>query len=168
MVVKKEIKRQIFMEILALIFIILVIIYAIFAINVSGKNKVTSHDGMVLALDDSKFSGLQALSDGEGLNTEGVTYTITNNNKEKVSYKILLSVNTALEDVINNIRISEEDIFIDDLSKLERYNGEYVIGKFSLDPGYTKVHVFKTWYKLGTKKDVLDKKVKFTYEVVKE
>ena len=77
MIVSEQLKKQIIIEILALIFLMGVIIYAVFALQKSKDNKVSSIHGMVVVIDDSKMKSLDKYSDGEGLETEGVKYTVT-------------------------------------------------------------------------------------------
>ena len=55
MVVSEQLKKQIIIEILALIFLMGVIVYAVFAIQKSKGNKVTSVQGMVIVVDDSEL-----------------------------------------------------------------------------------------------------------------
>ena len=66
MIVSEQLKKQIIIEILALIFLIGVIIYAIFAIHKSGENKVSNIDGMVIVIDDENAKTLDKYSDGKG------------------------------------------------------------------------------------------------------
>jgi len=66
MVVSEQLKKQIIIEILALIFLIGVIIYAVFAIHKSKDNKITSIQGMVIVIDDEKMKDITKGSDGEG------------------------------------------------------------------------------------------------------
>ena len=40
--------------------------------------------------------------------------------------------------------------------------------RLCVEAGYTKIHLFKYWYKLDTSKDLLDKDITFSYKVVKE
>ncbi len=168
MVVSKQLKKQIIIEIIALIFLIGVIVYAIFAIDKSNKNNITSQDGLVLVLDDTKFNGLVDSSDGIGLNTLGVTYTITNNNKNKVTYDIIVTPSVKDDDVLKQIRVSSGDIKIEDLTKLKKINDGYVVDTYTLEPGYTKIHLFKYWYKIGTDKKIVNQDIEFSYKVVRK
>lgn len=165
MKVNETLKRQIVIEIFALLFLIAAICYAVFAINKGQSNKVTSVKGFVTVLDDSKYTELKPLSDGEGLDQEGITFTITNNNKEKTSYKIVVVPNVTDEKVLENIRVSINDLYVYDLTELEKVDDGYSILLHELDAGYTKVHLIKFWYKLGTETNV--KKVDFSFSLVR-
>ncbi len=110
MEVKKELKRQIIIEVIALIFVCSVIIYAIFAIERSNRNKISSLDGMVIVIDDSNFSRLVTSSDGKGLESGGITYTVTNNNESLVKYKIVAMPSNNDEEILKQVRIGIDDI----------------------------------------------------------
>lgn len=97
MVVKKELKRQIIIEIVALILLFAIIIYAFFAIDHGNRNKISSMDGMVVVLDETNFSRMVASSDGKGLESGGITYTVTNNNTSLVKYKVVAILNENLQ-----------------------------------------------------------------------
>lgn len=168
MEVSKQLKKQIVIEVLALLFLIGVIIYSIFAITKAKENQVTSLDGMVIVVDDTKIDKMEALSDGAGLEKNGATYTVTNNNDYKVKYKVVVVPDVHDEDVLKQIRISVDDIYIEDFTTLERLNGGYVIASNALDPGYTKVHLIKSWYKLDSNDEIKERNVKFEYRLVKE
>ena len=73
MVVSDQLKKQIVIEIIALIFLVGVIIY-----------------GMVIVIDYKGLKSLKKASDGEGLEGEGVSYTVTNNNSVKKQYELLI------------------------------------------------------------------------------
>lgn len=168
MVVSNQLKKQIIIEIFALIFLIAVIIYAVFALEKNNQNKITSQDGFVLVLDDSKFKPLKNSSDGEGLDTEGITYTITNNNTKELSYYVVLVPNIKDKKVLEQVRVSNDDIIIEDLTSLNKKSGGYVVATNSLGAGYTKIHLFKFWYKLDTPKDLLESNIEFSFKVVIE
>lgn len=168
MEVSKQLKKQIVIEVLVLIFLICVIVYAIFAIKRSSENKVTSVDGMVVVLDDSKYKGIEIASDGEGFSKKGITYTVTNNNSEDVTYKVVVVPNIHDEDVLNLVRIGIDDMYSYNLTELERHNGGYVLTTFKLKPGYTKIHLIKYWYKNGSDSKYADESLKFEYRLVKE
>ncbi len=168
MEVSKQLKKQIVIEVIALLFLIGVIIYSAFAINKAKENQVTAMDGMVIVLDDTKLKPLEALSDGAGLERDGTTYTLTNNNDRNVKYKIVVVPDVHDEKVLNQIRISVDDLYIEDLKDLERLNGGYVIATNELNSGYTRIHLIKSWYKLDTKEDVISRNVKFEYRLVRE
>lgn len=168
MEVSKELKRQILLEVLVLLFLVGVIIYALFAIVKNSENKVSSVDGMVVVLDDSKYKGLEISSDGKGLERDGITYTVTNNNSDVVKYKVVLVPNVHDDDVLKLVRVGVDDIYTYNLTDLERDNGGYVVTSFKLRPGYTKIHLIKYWYKNGSDSKQVDEKLKFEYRLVKE
>lgn len=168
MEVSKQLKKQIVIEVIALLFLVAVIIYAFFAIDKAQENKVSSIDGMVVVVDDTKNKKIEVLSDGAGLETEGTTYTITNNNKKTINYKLVVVPNEHDENILNQIRISTDDLYIENLTDLERYNGGYVINTHTLESGYTKIHLIKFWYKLEAKDMKLVDNIKFEYKLIKE
>jgi hypothetical protein len=168
MVVSEQLKKQIIIEILALLFLMGVIVYAVFAIHKSNNNKVSSVQGMVVVCDDEKMRELEKHSDGEGLELDGVKYTVTNNNEKEVSYDIVVVPNIHDEEVLNNIRISTDDLYVSNLTDLPRLEGGYVISSYKLRSGYTKIHLIKAWYKLGTPDDLLKEKVTFEYHLEKK
>ena len=168
MVVSKQLKKQIIIEILALIFLIAVLIYAFFAIKKNEESKITNLDGMVVVVDDTNVGKIKGLSDGEGLSLDGTTYTITNNNKNKVNYKIVLVPNVHDEKVLKQVRISTDDLYVENLTDLERLSGGYVIASSTLDSGFTDMYLIKYWYKLDSDQEVLDEDIDFEYRLVKE
>ncbi len=168
MEVSKQLKKQIIIEVIALIFFIGVICYALFAINKGNANKVASFEGFVIVLDDAKYRELKVQSDGLGLQGEGVTYTVTNNNKDKKAYKVVITPSVKDEDILKQIRVSVDDLYLEDLVDLEKIDDGYVLTSYELDSGYTKVHLIKYWYKLDSDEDVIDKNIKFTYKLVRE
>lgn len=168
MVVSKQLKKQIIIEILALIFLIAVLIYAFFAIKKNEESKITNLDGMVVVVDDTNVDKIKGLSDGEGLSLDGTTYTITNNNKNKVNYKIVLVPNVHDEKVLKQVRISTDDLYVENLTDLERLSGGYVIASSALDSGFTDMYLIKYWYKLDSDQEVLDEDIDFEYRLVKE
>lgn len=168
MVVKKELKRQIIIEVAALILLFAVIIYAFFAIERSNRNKINSLDGIVTVLDESNFSRMVSSSDGKGLESGGITYTVTNNNETLINYKIVAMPSNNDEEILRQVRIGIDDIYIENLTDLERHNGGYVIYSGELNPGYTKVVLIKSWYKLDTPDKIANKDLTFTYEIVKQ
>ena len=162
----KILKRQIIIEILALLFLIFAVIYSVFTIKKSEENKISSYDGMVSVVDDSKMSPMAIKSDGEGLNGEGTVYTITNNNSNPKRFQIVIIPKVHNTKVINQIKIGIDDIYIKELNKLERNNGGYILIEGTLNPGYTKSYLIKAWYKKGTTEDVESKNVDFDYRIV--
>lgn len=168
MEVKKQLNKQIVIEVIALFFLFIVIIYGIVAINVSDRNQISSQDGMVLVLDETNFKGLDISSDGEGLNSKGITYTITNNNKNRIEYKVVIKPNITDEDILKYIKVGVDDIEVNSLTDLEKIDEGYVITDNKLRSGFTKIHLFKYWFSLDAPEDVLNKKISFEYDVVTE
>lgn len=168
MVVSKQLKKQIIIEIIALVFLVGVLIYAFFAIKKNEDNKITNVDGMVVVIDDSKASKLLPLSDGQGLETNGTTYTITNNNKNKVDYKVVVIPDVHDEEVLKQVRIGVDDLYVDSLIDLERLNGGYIVASGTLDAGFTDIHLIKAWYKSDSSNDVTNENINFEYRLVKE
>ncbi len=168
MKVSKALRRQIIIEILALLFLIGVIVYSIFAISKGGNDKISTVDNLVMVLDDSHLKGINAYSDGQGLDTDGVTYTVTNNNDEAVIYEVVLIPDVHDDEILGKIRVSVDDLEIKDLISLERSNGGYLITSNVLKPGYTKIHSIKYWYTLDTDVDIKDKDIKFEYRLFKK
>lgn len=167
MVVSKQLSKQIIIEIFALLFLIAVIVYAIFAIDKNNSNNISSQDGMVIVLDNKNVSKLTVLSDGQGLETEGILYNLTNNNSSEKKYKIILFPSIQESNVLDQIKIGVDDLYIDELTKLERHNGGYVVASGNLKAGYTNRHLFKFWYKLDTKEELV-KEVEFDFKLVIE
>ena len=167
MEVSKQLKKQIVIEVIALLFLIGVITYSIFAIHKADKNQVSTIDGMVIVIDDTDLKPLESLSDGAGLEGDGTTYTITNNNDKSIKYKIVVVPDVHDDAVLKQIRVSVDDLYVEDLTGLERFNGGYVIATNELKAGYTKIHLIKSWYKLDTEEDISTKNVKFEYRLVK-
>lgn len=167
MVVSKQLKKQIFIEVLALLFLLGVMIYAAFAIRKSNENKITSIDGMVVVIDDAQVENMKGLSDGQGLEEKGTTYTVTNNT-HPVTYKVVLVPNVHDENVLKQVRVSTDDLYVETLTDLERLSGGYVIATHTLEAGFTKIHLVKSWYKLDTKEEILDRTISFDYRLVRE
>lgn len=167
MEVSKQLKKQIIIEIFALLFLIGVIFYAIYAINFN-ENNIMNQNGMVLVLDESNYTDLVICSDGEGLNNEGVTYTITNNNSKEMEYKVVITPSIKDKEVLKYIKIGNDDLYISKLVDLEKYKDGYVVSSMLLNPGYTKIHLFKYWFDLEAPESVLGKEIEFEYEIVIE
>lgn len=167
MVVSKQLSKQIVIEIIALLFLIGVIIYAFLAIDKSNQNNIHSQDGFVIVIDDEALK-IKKSSDGEGLESDGVVYTITNNNADKRNYKIVVIPNNSDEELLKQIRVSISDLYVKEFNDLDMYNGGYVLASGSLEAGYTKIYSFKYWYKLDTPDDMVDSKIDFDYKLVIE
>ena len=168
MIVSEQLKKQIIIEILALLFLMGVIVYAVFAIHKSNNNKVSAIQGMVIVVDDEKMRSLEKHSDGEGLELDGVKYTVTNNNQGEVSYDVVVIPSVHDEDVLSNIRISTDDLYVSNLVDLPRLGSGYVLTSYTLKSGYTKVHLIKAWFKLGTTDELLKDKITFEYHLEKK
>ena len=161
MIASKNLKKQIIIEIIALIFLIGVIIYASFAIHKNNQNHVSNTNGFVTVVDDSKFKLTNAMSDGEGLSTTGITYAVTNNNSNQAIYKVLIIPSTTNKEVLNQIRISVDDLYVSNLTELESYDNGYELITHELKSGYTKNHLIKIWYKIGTNENIAKQKIDF-------
>ena len=162
---KEILKKEIIVETIALILFVGACLYATITLKNKNTNDISEHDGIVAILDDKKVSEVELYSDGEGLDSNGITYTITNNNDKAVSYEIVISTNVHDEDILKQLRISLDDVYISDLVSLERKKGGYVLGVKTLNPGYTKIHTIKYWYKLDSDKENIDKNIKFMYKL---
>lgn len=165
MVVSDQLKKQIIIEVIALIFLVGVIIYAFFAIKKNDANSITTQDGMVIVIDYKGNKKLEKASDGEGLEGTGVTYTITNNNSVKKNYELLLVPDVHNEDLLNQIRVSVDDLYVENLTDLARSSGAYIIATNELGPGFTKIHLIKAWYKLDTDDELVKNDVHFEYRL---
>ena len=143
-------KKQIIFEVIALFVLCFSIVYAFFAIKKSTRNEIASYDGVVTVLDDSKYKAPKKSSDGVGLDTDGVTFTVTNNRSEKVRYKLLFSTNVHDDEILKDLKIGLDDVYILKLDGLDRDAGWYVLDERELDPGYTKIHTIKTWFDVNS------------------
>lgn len=161
----KVLKKEIILELLALVFFVSVSAYALVSLNGKEEGAIASYDDVVTILDDKKFEGIDIASDGKALSNDGITYTITNNQKGIINYEIVIYPNIHNEEVLKQIRVALDDIYISDLSSLDRSQGGYVLGLKVLNSGYTKIHSIKYWYKLDTDKELLKEKVKFNYKI---
>ena len=162
----KILKRQIIIEIFALIFLVGATVYSIFAIKKSNENKISSVDGFVSVVDDTKMDDLSIKSDGEGINGNGTTLTVTNNNKETRKYQVIVIPSVHNTKVASYIKMSIDDVYIKDFKELERSNGGYILMEDSLESGYTVNHLIKAWYKKDATEDVRNRKVEFDYKIV--
>ena len=165
MEVSKVLKKEIIIELAALILFVSATTYALVSLKGKDDGSIASYDDVVTILDDKKFKGLEIVSDGKALSNEGITYTITNNQKDIINYEIVIYPNIHNEEVLKHIRVSLDDIYISDLSSLDRSQGGYILGLKVLNSGYTKIHSIKYWYKLDTDKNLLAENVKFNYKI---
>ncbi len=158
-------KREIFVELFALLLFTSAVLYATFSLKSKTNDNLMDYDGVVTVLDDKNNSKLEILSDGKGLDSNGISYTVTNNRDKTVSYEIIINPSIHDESVLKQMRVSLDDIFISDLTELERNQGGYVLAIRVLNPGYTKVHRIKYWYKLDSNKEILNKEIDFKYQI---
>lgn len=159
-------KRQIIIEIMALMVLVGVICYTAYAIDKSNEGKVKNTAGFVTVLDDKKIGKLEILSDGAGLNTTGVTYTITNNNTEKRQYKIVIKPSITDEKILDHIKVSVNDLFVANLTDLESNDKGYIITTHELKSGYTKIHIIKLWYDLDSDSNIVNNDIKFEFNII--
>lgn len=161
----KILGKQIIIEIVALLFLVMAVIYSSYAIKKSQDNDVRSQYGMVTVLDDRKFKALKITSDGEGMLQSGVTYTVTNNNQDIKKYNLVIFPNVHDNSVLEHVKVGVDDLAIYSLTELERDNGGYVITTYQLKAGYTKVHLIKLWYDLNSTDDILSNNISFDYKI---
>ena len=167
MEVNKQLRKQIVIEVFALGFLVFAIMYGIFAIG-KDNSTVFSQDGMVIVYDTENFKAIESFSDGEGLNTDGIKYTVTNNNTKESSYKLVLNVNEE-DKLLENIRVGIDDLYVEDLLDLDRYTSDsYILTETTLEAGYTRIHNIKMWYKLDVDQTIADKEIDYRLELVKE
>lgn len=139
----KILKKQMIIESFALVFLVLCILYSYFMITGSKQN-IQSQEGMVTVLDDSSFHSIQTHSDGAGLQTGKTTYTVTNNNKGKRTYKVILETNLKEEDLAY-IKVGIDELYSYSFDALKKEENGYVLTTYTLDSGFTKVHSFQYW-----------------------
>ena len=168
MEVSNNLKKQIIVEIIVLLLMAGVAIYAYVAINKNSSSSVVNDNGLVLVLDDSNFTELEKFSDGEGLEGDYVRYTVTNNNTVMKNLKLVDSPRIDDVKVLDNIRVGINDLYINDLIELEKIGDGYVVDEFDLSPGITRNYLFKYWYKLETKDNYYNKDIKFEYKILIE
>ena len=166
MIVNKQLQKQIILEVVALVILVGSIVYAIFALGSNGNN-VLNKDGMVMVLDGEEFKAIESLSDGEGLNGEPIKYTVTNNNGIDVEYKLVLKINEDSE-LLEYIRVGTDDLYIEDLLDLEKYEDGYVVYEGILSPGFTKIHSIKLWYKLDIDHTIALDEIDYSLELVRK
>jgi hypothetical protein len=166
MEVNKQLRKQIIIEICALGILIFAIMYGVFAIG-KDSSTVFSQDGMIIVYDNEAFKAIQSVSDGEGLNSDGIKYTVTNNNSDVKKYKLILKVNED-DDLLEYIRVGIDDLYVENLIDLEKYKGGYVLFNYELDPGYTKIHSIKMWYKLDVDHEIALGEIDYDIELINE
>ena len=165
MEVSSNLKKQIIIEIVVLLLMASVAIYAYVAIDKNSNTSVINENGFVLVLDDSKFSKLLRKSDGEGLESDYVRYTITNNNSIVKNVKLIIEPSLDNDDVLSNIRIGVNDLYVNDFNQLEKTEDGYVVDTFDLLPGITRNYLFKYWYKLDTSDKLYEDDIHFSYDI---
>ena len=159
-------KREIIVEIAALLLFTSAVIFAFVSLSNKDNGNIVDYDGVVTVLDDKKIDKIKISSDGKGIEeNNGISYTVTNNQSDVVSYEIVVSPSIHDEAVLKQIRVSLDDIYISDLTSLERSQGGYILGMKVLNPGYTKVHKIKYWYKTDSNKEILNKDISFNYKL---
>lgn len=157
-------KKHIVIEIIALLLLIFSICYCLFALNRNAKSNVQTKDGLVLVLDDSNHPELSPKSEGVALSEKGTTYTITNNNSTNKEYKIIIIPDNSNPESLPYLKVAIDDIYVSDLTSLEKYKDGYILRTYSLKAGYTKNHLIKIWYKTDTKESLI-KDIKFKYDI---
>ena len=165
MKVSNVLKKQFVVEIFALLLLIGIIIYAFYAVTASNKDNISQKDGFVTVLDDKNFKELKILSDGAGFSSEGIIYTITNNNAEDKEYKVIIIPDSHDEKVLESIRVGYDDLGVQTLSDLEKIRNGYIISTHKLKAGFTDIHNIKVWYKTGTSESVRKTNVKFKFDI---
>lgn len=157
-------KKHITVEIIALLILVFSIIYCVFALNKNAKSNLRTKDGLVLVLDDSNHPKLASKSDGVALSESGTTYTITNNNANTKKYQIIITPNNNDEKVLSQIKVGIDDIYVYNLSSLDKDNNSYILRTYTLKPGYTKNHLIKIWYNEDTEESLI-KDINFKYDI---
>lgn len=168
MEVNNTLKKQIITEIVLLVLLAMVVIYAFTVIQKNNKTSVYTQDGFVVSIDDSKIKKLEVLSDGKGLETDYARYTLTNNNESAKNCKLILKPSSKDQEALEHVRIGLNDLFVMNVMELEKYNDGYIIDEFQISPGYTRNYLFKYWYDLETKEDISNKNITFEYEFILE
>lgn len=155
-------KRQILTELIALTILCFAIIYTFISLNKNDNNKISNTNGVVKILDDSKLKNIKIMSDGEGANTDGVTYAITNNNKKKISYELIIEPSTHN---VEGLRILLDNLYIINLEDLIGEDNKYVLSMNELNPGYTQIHSIKIWYRKDINIKDINKNITFKYDI---
>lgn len=165
MEVSSNLKKQIIIEIVVLLLMASVAIYAYVAIGKNNTTSVVNENGFVLVLDDSNFSKLLRKSDGEGLQSDYVRYTITNNNSVVKNVKLIIEPSLDNEEILSNVRVSVNDLYVNDFNELQKDKDGYIVDTFDLLPGITRNYLFKYWYKLDTEDKLYEDDIKFNYSI---
>ena len=166
----KAINKSLVITIISAIFFTIIFI-AIVALIV---RKVVIEESIYNTYQDQKFmidlnpkisKTLDKLSDIEGLNSSYSHINITNNNKNKRKYQILL---TPINSDEKDIRVSLSNTLIKDLSSFDKNNNNYILGEFSLESGYSNIHQIRSWQKKDSNIDKIEINFKVKVNILKE
>lgn len=166
----KAINKSLVITIISAIFFTIIFI-AIVALIV---RKVVIEGSIYNTYQDQKFmidfnpkisKTLDKLSDIEGLNSSYSYINITNNNKNKRKYQILL---TPINSDEKDIRVSLSNTLIKDLSSFDKNNNNYILGEFSLESGYSNIHQIRIWQKKDSNIDKIKINFKVKVNILKE
>lgn len=168
MEVSSNLKKEIIIEILVLLLMAGVVIYAYFAIDSKNSSNVINNNGFVLVVDKNKNTALEKLSDGQGLEGDYIRYTITNNNS--VVKKVKLVIQPSIKDTkyLDHVRIGINDLMVNNLTELEKVDKGYIVDEFEISPGFTRNYLFKYWLNLDTDDKLVKENVQFNYEILIE
>lgn len=143
----KILSKQIFIEVLCGFIILGVILVGGFAIFKNYKNNnVSSKKDLVIDFKKNDVpTNLYSMSDGAGLKIKPYTYTITNNGKKEVSYKIVLENKIIEKDIEKYLKVAIDDVTIKTLDEFSMNKDKYILVEKTLDRGYTANHSIKIW-----------------------
>lgn len=166
----KILSKQIFIEVLCGFFILGIILVGIFAIwkNYRNNNVISKDDLVIDFKKDSTPSNLYSMSDGAGLKISPYIYTITNNGKKKITYKIVFKNNIVEKDIEKYLRIAIDDITIKTLNEFPRDKDKYVLIDDNLEKGYTANHSIKVWLSNKSPNSLSGIKVNFDFSLESE
>lgn len=168
MEVSNNLKKEIIIEILVLLLMAGVIIYAYFAISNNNKSNVINENGFVLVLDKNKNNNLAILSDGEGLESDYVRYTITNNNSKAKKVKLVIVPDVHNKNILDKVRIGINDLMVNNLVELEKVDQGYIVDEFEISPGFTRNYLFKYWLSLDSDTNFVKEDIEFNYKILIE
>ena len=163
----KILKKHIIIEIIALFFLIGSLLYAYLMIQKSNQD-VKEQDGMVIVLDDSSLKTVEPHSDGVGFQTAKITCTVTNNNKEKKEYKIIVNPKMKNNEMLKHIKVGIDGLYAYSLKDLEKTEKGYILTTNVLDQGFTNVHIFQYWLDSSTNTKISAEDIDFTYSLENE
>lgn len=143
----KILSRQIFIDVLCGFFVLGIILVGFFVIwkNYKDSNVVSKDDLVIDFKKDSVPSNLYSMSDGAGMKTNPYTYTVTNNGKKEITYKIVLKNNIVEKNIEKYLRVAIDDVTIKTLDEFTMEKDKYVLIEDNLDRGYTANHSIKIW-----------------------